>query len=76
MIYNATLSVTKEVGFNWNPAAPIKSLMQMARVILSQSGKHHKGWAGKGGVQFGRIKRKDALIRFIFGIYTVNLQDR
>jgi hypothetical protein len=27
-------------------------------------------------VQFGRIKRKDALIRFIFGIYTVNLQDR
>ena len=76
MIYNATLSLTKEFGFNWNPAAPIKSLMQMARVILSQSGKRHKGRAGKGGVQFGRIKRKDALIRFIFGIYTVNLQDR
>ena len=48
----------------------------MARVMLSQLGKRRKGRARKGDEQFGRTKRKGALIRFIFGIYTANLQDR
>ena len=40
---NATLSVTKDVGFNLNPAVPIKSLIQMAGIMLSQPGKGPKG---------------------------------
>ena len=41
-----------------------------------QLGKRRQGWAGKGDVQFEQAKRKGALIRFAFGIYTANLQDR
>ena len=48
----------------------------MARIMLSQPGKRRKGRAGKGDMQFGQTKRKGALIRFIFGISTANLQDR
>ena len=50
----AILSVTKEVGFYWNPTALIKSLMQMARIMFIQLGKRRKGQAGKGDVQFGQ----------------------
>ena len=45
-------------------------------IPLSQLCKRRKERAGKGDVQFGQTKRKGALIRFIFGIYTANLQDR
>ena len=48
----------------------------MGRKMLIQPGKCRKGWAGKGDVQFGQAKRGGALICFIFGIYTHNLQDR
>ena len=48
----------------------------MARKMLIQPGKRRKGRAGSGDVQFGQAKRRGALTRFIFGIYTDNLQDR
>ena len=48
----------------------------MARKMVIQRGKRRKGRAGKGDVQFGQAKRRDALTKFISGIYTDNLQDR
>jgi hypothetical protein len=50
--------------------------MQMARVMLSQSGKRRKERAGKNDEQFVRTKRKGSFIGFIFGIYTANLHGR
>ena len=50
--------------------------MQTARRMPRQPGKRHQGWTGKGDVQFGQTKRKGALIWFVFGRYTANLQDR
>jgi len=44
--------------------------------MLSQMAKRRKGQAGKSDVQFRQIKCKNALIWFIFGLYTINLQDQ